>query len=285
MLDAGLNETARVRHLQGADAARATLGLCVEAYTITDAPLDIRLAVAGSDHASWGTVSRPDSLLRAAKHLVDEAHVDAVAVVGKFPDDEDEEMLAAYRGGSGVDAIAGAEAVISHLVTRELHVPCAHAPSLPPLDADPAVSPKSSAEELGYTFLSCVLVGLSRAPRLIDLSETKASSLASVSESMRRYPAYSPSIITADDVNALVLPKDTFEGACALSLAARPGILIISVDDSRTVLNVSPSSLGISEDRVVRASSYAEAAGFIAAHRAGIDLRALVPSVAHVPRI
>jgi len=39
-------------------------------------------------------------------------------VVARFPDDEDEEMLAAYRAGGGVDCVGGAEAIISHLVTR-----------------------------------------------------------------------------------------------------------------------------------------------------------------------
>jgi len=31
----------------------------------------------------------------------------AIAVVGRFPDDEDEEMLHAYRQGAGVDAVGG----------------------------------------------------------------------------------------------------------------------------------------------------------------------------------
>ncbi len=96
-----------------------------------------------------------------------------MAVVARFPDDEDPEMLQAYRQGCGVDAVGGAEAIISHLVTSgtggrlwlclwrlgesltsgpppslsgydqtELQVPCAHAPGLPPLDVDASISPK-----------------------------------------------------------------------------------------------------------------------------------------------
>jgi hypothetical protein len=58
-------------------------------------------------------------------------------VVARFPD-EDEELLAAYMSGSGVDSIGGAEAVISHLITQELGIPCAHAPAVPvgPIQAD-----------------------------------------------------------------------------------------------------------------------------------------------------
>jgi hypothetical protein len=36
-----------------------------------------------------------------------------------------------------------------------------------PLPLDPDLSPRSAAEELGYTFLPCVLVGLSRAPQFV----------------------------------------------------------------------------------------------------------------------
>jgi hypothetical protein len=35
----------------------------------------------------------------------------------------------AYRQGEGVDGIAGAEALISHVITKKLGVPCAHAPA------------------------------------------------------------------------------------------------------------------------------------------------------------
>ncbi|HAG81770.1 MAG TPA: hypothetical protein DCL61_11530, partial [Cyanobacteria bacterium UBA12227] len=44
-----------------------------------------------------------------------------------------------------------------------------------PLPLDPNLSPRSAAEELGYTFLPCVLVGLSRAPQFIINSKTSLS--------------------------------------------------------------------------------------------------------------
>ena len=48
-----------------------------------------------------------------------------------------------------MDALAGVEAVISHMVVEELGVPCAHAPALPPLPLEPTLSPRSAAEEVG----------------------------------------------------------------------------------------------------------------------------------------
>lgn len=45
--------------------------------------------------------------------------------------------------------MGGAEAIISHLVTQHLRVPCAHAPALGPLEVEPELSPRACAEELG----------------------------------------------------------------------------------------------------------------------------------------
>ena len=42
-----------------ADAARATLGLCVAAHATTDAPLGVELQMSPSG-ASWGALRRPD---------------------------------------------------------------------------------------------------------------------------------------------------------------------------------------------------------------------------------
>lgn len=43
-------------------------------------------------------------------------------------------QFAAYRAGTGVDAIAGVEAILSHLIAHQFHVPCAHAPAFLPAD-------------------------------------------------------------------------------------------------------------------------------------------------------
>jgi hypothetical protein len=147
------------------------------------------------------------------------------------------------------------------------------ASALPPLDADPAVAPKSAAEELGYTFLSCVLVGLSSAPHLVPLDRLGEPGLT--------YDG----ILTADDVDAVVLPADTFGGAAAMSFAARPEILVVAVRSNTTTMRVPPQAVGISPSRVLYAASYAEAAGFLVAHKAGIDIAALGTDVRRVRRI
>jgi len=127
------------RHLQAADAVRATLGLDLTDYVITDAPLNVQLREAASG-ASWGTIGNPDSLLRGAEKLIKQGRAEAIAIVARFPDDPDSIALANYRHGQGVDPLAGAEAVISHLVVRQFQIPAAHAPALSPLPLDPQLS-------------------------------------------------------------------------------------------------------------------------------------------------
>ena len=259
VFDRAVETSLRWRHLQAADAAKATLGLDVQAHITTDMPLGVTLRTTDSG-ASWGTLENSGSLLRAAEKLIVKAGVEAIAVIARFPDDEDSAALAAYRQGRGVDPLAGVEAVISHLVVRTFKLPCAHAPALSPLPIDPTISPRSAAEEIGYTFLPCVLAGLSRAPQFVCDRED-----------------FAPSIINANQVNAVVVPASTFGGSAVMSLAAllqRQGGQVIAVGENATTMAVQAEDLGI---RAIAVESYLEAAGAIAAYRAGVVPDALRP--------
>ncbi len=257
ILDKGIEDELRYRHLQATDAVRATLGINVHDYIITDEPLNVELRLAQSG-ASWGTIGNPDSLLRAADKLIREQKVNALAVVARFPDDTDSQALDDYRHGSGVDGLAGAEAVISHLLVREFAIPCAHAPALSPIPLDIHLSPKAAAEELGYTFLSCVLVGLSRAPQY-TLNKNYHS-------------------LWAEDIDTLVIPEGACGGSASLSFAGLD-TQIITVAENQTVLNVDSQILGMN---VVRVKSYLEALGTIVAHRAGISPTALKSTISSI---
>lgn len=261
LLDAGIEAELRWRHLQVAEGCRASLGLEIGPVVTTDAPLEVSLCLGGSG-ASWGQLGRPELLLRAG-HMLKAAGATAIAVVTRFPEDNSSEALAAYRQGSGVDALAGAEAVISHLLSRELGLPCAHAPALSPLPLDPGLDPRAAGEELGYTFLACVLVGLSRAPDLVPLAPGVPGSGA--------LPAAGADLLRIEDVGAVVAPAGALGGAAVLACAER-GIPVIAVHNP-CVLNVSAAALGL---EVLPAESYAAAAGLLVALREGISPSALV---------
>lgn len=264
LLDQGIEPELRLRHLQAADAARATLGLTLTDYVITDAPLEVELRKSASG-ASWGTIGNPDSLLRATEVLINKAGAQAIAVVARFPDNIDQQADQNYRHGKGVDAIAGAEAVISHLIVRTFQIPCAHSPALSPVPIDPDLSPRSAAEELGYTFLPCVLVGLSRAPQFI-VGET--------------HQLPQPTDIWANQVDAVIVPATACGGSTLLSLNNRR-CQIITVLENKTQMQVPPEPLGI---KCIQVNSYLEAVGALVAHKAGINPSALTSKISSLQR-
>jgi hypothetical protein len=142
---------------------------------------------------------------------------------------------------------------------RQFQIPAAHAPALSPLAVDPEVSPRAAAEELGYTFLPCVLVGLSRAPQFVTA------------------PSNSHDTIWSNAVDVVVVPYTSCGGSAILSLASQAEI--IAVTNNTTKIQVTPEPLGI---KITKVNSYLEALGAIAARRAGIDFRVLNPAISNL---
>jgi hypothetical protein len=260
LFDQAIEPELRLRHLQAADAARATLGLSLTDYVITDAPLNVELRMAASG-SSWGTIGNPDSLLRAAEVLINKAGAEAIAVVARFPDTLDEQAEQNYRQGKGVDPIAGAEAVISHLVVRTFQIPCAHSPAFFPPPLDPNLAPCSAAEELGYTFLPSVLVGLSRAPQFMSRAADELSEFGD---------------IWANQVDAVIVPASACGSSTLLSLSHSRQCQIITVEENQTQVHVRPEPLGI---KSIQVNSYLEAVGVLVALKAGINPSALSPNI------
>ncbi|KAB8079783.1 hypothetical protein EE612_000031 [Oryza sativa] len=258
VLDSGIEEELRLRHLQVADATRASLGLPVVEYIVTDTPLEIKTWFDPKCGKSTGSVGNSDSLLRAVEALVNRSDVNAVAVVARFPDDDPEDSDC-YREGKGVDLLAGVEAIISHLIVKKFKIPAAHAPAVLPPVLSLSVSPRSAAEEIGHTFLPCVLAGLSNAPQYV----------------MRRNGNMDNGCIVASDVDSVILPKDACGGDGTIAFARtatnnKP--LIITVQENETVLDDTPDKFNI---EALNVQNYWEAIGVIAAHKAGINPNAL----------
>ncbi|RMH68026.1 MAG: DUF3326 domain-containing protein [Cyanobacteria bacterium J003] len=245
LLDAAIEPELQLRHRQAAAACSATLGLTLTEPVITDEPLGVQLQTAASG-ATWGTVANPASLLRSAETLIQVAKAEAIAIVTRFPDDPGTEALHHYRSGQGVDPLAGAEAVISHLIVQHFQIPAAHAPALEPLPLEESVHPRALAEEIGYTFLPSVLVGLSRAPR---------------------YSLSDPHALWRQDVDAVIVPATALGGRGILALAHQ-GIPILTVANNTTTLNVTGGDLGI---ETIPCQSYAEAIGVLSAMKAGVS--------------
>ena len=268
LLDAGLETDLKKRHLQVADGCVATLGLDIGPMITTERAIRINLKK-GLSGSSWGNIEEPDVLLRGAEKLK-KAGATAIAVITRFPDDGNQLETKLYRQGNGVDIIAGVEAVISHFLVKHLLIPCAHAPGLAPLPIDYDLDPRTSGEEVGYTFLQSVLVGLSRAPDLISKSaiKSKENSFFQVN-----------TLLSNSDLGAVVAPQGALGGEAVLSCIERFIPLIIV--SNQGVLNVSSTKMRLdclSSDKdknILFAENYLEAAGLITALRHGINIKSL----------
>ncbi len=268
LLDAGLESDLKKRHLQVVDGCVASLGLDIGPIITTEKALGINLEK-GLSGSSWGNIDEPDVLLRGAEKLK-KAGATAIAVITRFPDDSDDLETKLYRQGHGVDIIAGAEAVISHFLVKHLLIPCAHAPGLAPLPVNYDLDPRTSGEEIGYTFLQSVLVGLSRAPDLISKStmQTKENSFFQVK-----------TLLSDRNLGAAVVPEGALGGEAILSCIQKFIPLIIVSNQS--VLNVSSAKMRLDlqtdyqDKKVFYADNYLEAAGLITSLRHGINIKSL----------
>ena len=252
IFDKTLENEILLRHLQVADACIATLGIDIASYVITDEPVGIVISDELSGLSS-GYIRNPETLINAGKNLINQG-ITAIAIVTRFPDQIDNENVDLYREGKGIDFIAGVEAVISHLISKYLKVPCAHAPALTPIDLKANLDPRAAAEEIGYTFLPSVLVGLSNAPDLIDL------------------PDFNNKItVFPHTIESIVVPNGALGGEAVLACMERD-LNIIAVKNEG-VLNV--SSKWFDYRKLFKVDNYLEAAGLLITLREGINYKSI----------
>lgn len=246
--------------LTAAEACRAVKGVRMVGWRSTDEPVRARI-VLNAQGASTGEVDNPDTLLDGARALLAEG-AEAIALVVRMPG-LPEAAVEAYLTGGGPDPIGGLEAVLSHLVTRELAVPCAHAPYESP---DPAhgADPRVAAESVGYTFLPCILEGLARAPRPVPVAEA------------------GPGDLRIGAVDAVVVPYAACGGIPALA-AVRRGIPLVAVRENAVACAATPEALGLAGVHVV--ATYLEAAGLLMALRSGIAPESVRRPLARLERL
>tara|TARA_B100000965_G_scaffold52321_1_gene38918 strand:- start:1032 stop:2087 length:1056 start_codon:yes stop_codon:yes gene_type:complete len=252
IFDSEIEKEILIRHLQATDACIATLGINIESYVVTNNPVGVVISSQTSGGSS-GYIKNPEELVKAGKKLINSG-VTAIAIVTKFPDNLDNDEINLYRKGEGLDSIAGAEAVISHLISKYLKVPCAHAPAFAQIDMEESLDPRAASEEIGFTFLPSVLIGLNTAPNLIELP--------SLDKRINLYP---------NQVEAIVVPEGALGGEAVMASMER-GVKIISVRNS-SALNVCNKHLNFLNFTEV--NNYFEAAGLLLSMREGINCKSI----------
>ena len=149
-------------HINTINAVKTVYDIKIVGYEITEKPVGVEFYI-DENNISVGSVQTPETILKAAKELLEKG-ADAIALVCLF--DEAESVNVDYANGEGTDPVGGVEAILSHYISKELRVPCAHAPAFVDYQIySDLVDRRSAAEYITPTFLPCILQGLHQAPR------------------------------------------------------------------------------------------------------------------------
>ena len=214
-------------HINTINAVRTVYGIDVIGYDITDEEIGVEFFVDESG-ISTGTVNNIKTILNSAKRLLNKG-AQAIAIVCKFDEDDFDD----YSNGLGVDPVGGVEAIISHYISRELKVPCAHSPAFEDITiSQTVVDSRCSAEYITPTYLPCILIGLSRAPLLTE--DNKG--------------------IGIDDLDFLVMPHNSL-GSVPVFEALKRGTDVYAVLENETVLSVNKDYIS---EKIKEISSYSE---------------------------
>lgn len=203
-------------HINTINAVKTVYGIDICGYEITQEDTGVEFFVDNSG-VSMGNVKNLETIKDAACKLIQKG-AEAIAIVCRFPDEQGDD----YTNGIGVDPVGGVEAIISHYISKELKIPCAHAPAFDDITiSTDIVDSRCSAEYITPTFLPCILIGLSQAPKL---SQTEG--------------------IGIDDTDFIVIPYNALGGIPVLEMIKR-NKKVYAIKENKSVLDVTPDKLGI----------------------------------------
>lgn len=200
-------------HINTINAVKTVYGIDVCDYEITNENVGIEFFIDNSG-ASTGNVKNLDTLRKAASNLLNRG-AEALAIVCHFP----EEQGVDYANGIGVDPVGGVEAIISHFISMEFKVPCAHAPAFSDITiSTDIVDSRCSAEYITPTFLPCILIGLSNAPKIVPVN----------------YGKYKIS-----ELDYLVVPYNSIGNIPVLQML-KHNKPVFAIKENKTVLDITP---------------------------------------------
>lgn len=213
-------------HINTFNAVKCVYGVDVQTYEVTAENVGVEFNIDNSG-ISVGNVKNPDTMIDSAKKLLKKG-CNAIAIVCLFDDPEDDNQD--YANGSGTDPVGGVEAVLSHYISKNLCVPCAHSPAFEDYQIySNLVDIKSSSEYITPTFLPCILLGLSQAPLLSKVGE-----------------------IGIENLDYLVMPYDSL-GSTPVFESLKRDVPVYAVKENTTALDVSPQKIS---DKIIVVESY-----------------------------
>lgn len=231
IFDKGIPEHILNVHLNTMNAVKAVYGIDIPFYEITADPVGVEFTMENSG-ISAGRVNNPQTLLNAAKSLLSKG-AEALAIVCMFENPAEENPD--YQNGEGVDPVGGVEAIISHYISKELQVPCAHSPAFDDLEiTTDLIDGKAASEYITPTFLPCILLGLSNAPKL---STTEG--------------------VNINDLDFLLMPHDCL-GSTPVFECVKRNIPVYAIEENSTVLDVTKQKIFPTTAGITPVKSYRE---------------------------
>ncbi|MCM1009482.1 MAG: DUF3326 domain-containing protein [Fusobacterium sp.] len=231
IFDKGIPEHIMNVHLNTMNAVKAVYGLDIPFYEVTEEPVGVEFRMEESG-ISTGRVKNTETLLKCAKSLLAKG-AEALAIVCMFENPTEENPD--YQNGEGTDPVGGVEAIISHYISKELQVPCAHSPAFDDLEiTTDLIDGKAASEYITPTFLPCILLGLSNAPKL---SKTEG--------------------ISVNELDFLLMPHNCL-GSTPVFECVKRNIPVFAIEENTTVLDVTTQKIFPTTKGITLINSYRE---------------------------
>jgi len=237
-----------------ASAARVTLGCDIDVLEIKDPPY---YSMGFNDKGmAIGKIENMEKIINVIDKYKDE--YDSIAL-HTILDGDTQELYDNYFGSDKeqVNPWGGAESILTHTISNLLNVSIAHSPMFNDemLKYEyPIVNPKKCPETLSKTELFCILKGLYKTPKIIDLSQKTF---------------YPKDMLTNCDIHVLITPDRCI--SLPLLAALEQNIIVIAVDDNKNIMKNDLSLLPWNTNQFFRAKNYLEASGILTALKNGLN--------------
>ncbi len=226
VFDKGIPQDVLNVHINTINAIKAVYGIDIFDYELTECEVGVEFQMEESG-ISTGAVKNIYTLKSACEKLINKG-CNAIAIVCLFNDPEEDNPD--YANGSGTDPVGGVEAVLSHYISKELCIPCAHSPAFRDYQIySDLVDGRAASEYITPTFLPCILIGLNNAPMLVKEGG-----------------------ISIDNLDYLVMPYDSL-GSVPVFECVKRGIKVFAVKENVTALNVTPKKIS---DKIIEMPDY-----------------------------
>lgn len=218
-------------HINTQNAVQVVYGIDIGGYAITEEEVGVEFFV-DKCGISTGNVKNIETLGKSCEKLL-ASGCDAIAIVCLFEDSFEDNPD--YANGTGVDPVGGVEAILSHYITKHYNIPCAHSPAFRDCEIEKSiVNPKSASEYITPTFLPCILLGLSQAPKITKINSNNS--------------------INISDIDFLVMPYNSLGSVPVLEAISR-SIPVFAIRENTTVLDVDAVKLGI-KNSIIEVPAY-----------------------------